>query len=76
MPDAQNIPAQLFIKKQPRMIKNSPTKLFVPGKPIFAIVKIRKIIVNNGINIANILNFKVYLIDPRNNFDKKKFSPK
>ena len=28
------------------------------------------------VNIANILNFKVYLIDPRNNFDKKKFANK
>tara|TARA_Y100001954_G_C15285397_1_gene348754 strand:+ start:338 stop:505 length:168 start_codon:yes stop_codon:yes gene_type:complete len=53
MPDAQNIPAQLFIKKQPRMIKNSPTKLFVPGKPIFAIVKMVKKVENNGFVVNN-----------------------
>ena len=45
---AQKTAAQLLTKKQPKMIKNSPIKLFVPGKPILAIVKIVKNVENNG----------------------------
>ena len=48
IPVAQNIPAQLFIKKQPNIIKNSPIKLFVPGKPILAIVNNVKNTENKG----------------------------
>ena len=53
IPEAQNIPAQLLIKKQPRIIKNSPIKLLVPGKPILAIVKIVKNVENIGFVVNN-----------------------
>jgi hypothetical protein len=35
--------------KEPNKIKNSPTKLLVPGKLILAIVKVKKIIAYTGI---------------------------
>lgn len=38
-----------FVLKEPASIKNSPTKLPVPGKPIFDIVKNRKTEVYKGI---------------------------
>jgi len=49
MPEAQNIAAQLLMSKQPAIIKNSPIKLLVPGKPILANVKRVKKLENNGV---------------------------
>ncbi len=46
---ADRIPALLFVKKQPKIISISPTKLLVPGKPILAIENKIKKTENNGV---------------------------
>jgi hypothetical protein len=46
---AQKTEAQLLVKKQPVIIKNSPIKLLVPGKPILAIVNNINKLEYNGI---------------------------
>jgi len=53
IPVAQKRAAQLLIKKQPRIIKNSPTKLFVPGNPILAIVNKVNNVENKGFVVNN-----------------------
>ena len=45
--------ALMFVLKEPANIKNSPTKLPVPGNPIFDIVKNKKINVYKGIVCTN-----------------------
>lgn len=52
IPEAQKIEAQLLINKHPAIIKNSPTKLLVPGNPIFAIVKTVKNVEKSGIVVC------------------------
>ena len=49
---AQKTEAQLLVKKQPVIIKNSPIKLLVPGKPILAIVNSEKNVENNGFVVS------------------------
>jgi hypothetical protein len=49
IPHAAKKAAQLFVNKQPAITKNSPIKLLVPGKPMFAIVKIVKKVEKSGI---------------------------
>lgn len=53
MPVALTKVAVVLVLKDPARIKNSPTKLPVPGNPILDIVKNRKIKVYKGIVCAN-----------------------
>jgi hypothetical protein len=49
MPVAQKKAPQLLVNKHPRIIKYSPIKLLVPGRPILAKVKIVKKVAKIGI---------------------------
>ena len=53
IPKEQKKEAQVFVNKQPAIIKNSPIKLLVPGNPILAKVKRVKKVEKSGVVVSN-----------------------
>ena len=62
MPIAEKNEAQLFVKKHPDIIKNSPIKLLVPGNPMLAMENSKKKVENNGIVVSKPAKYLIILV--------------